>query len=141
NSSITSATITMLISRATSTSCSADSVVGVRSKIGVICTSAGNTLLSAGSAARIAFTVATALASGRLLICRVTARLPLNQAAAYLSCWPLLIVATSASRTGTPWRLAITRGEVRRRVQRIVGGHRHLGVTVAQGALRRGDVG
>ncbi len=83
NTSITSATITMLISNATSTSCSADSVVGVRSKIGVIRTSAGSSRPSLGSAARIARTVATALASGRLLICMVTARVPLNHAAAY----------------------------------------------------------
>ena len=109
NSSITSATITMLMPSATSTSCSADSVVGVRSKIGVIFTSAGNTWLSPGSAARIALTTAIALASGRLLICRVTARVPLNQAAAYWSCCPPLTVATSASRTGTPLLLAITR--------------------------------
>ncbi len=83
NTSITSTTITTEISSVTSTSCSADLVVWVRSNVGVMVTLDGSEARNCGSLARIASTVATAFASGRRVICRPTVRSLLNQAPWY----------------------------------------------------------
>ncbi len=109
NTSITPATINTLSISATCTSCSADLVVWVRSKIGVICRSAGSHARICGSLARTASAVATALASGRLLMRMAMARWSLNQAAWNSSCWPLVTLATSDKRTGAPLCTASSR--------------------------------
>ena len=78
----------------------------VRSVSVLILTPAGIQRPSSGKSAFTASTVSITLASGCLVICKITAGLPLNHPAARLFRTPCLISAISPKRIAAPLRLA-----------------------------------